>query len=107
MVLNECVDRDKIINDGHHDLKLLDAISNWHELGCTGWKILPCYTTQVIFTQNMQNLRLDRQLPPNDKNVEVERRRDKAVWIISIKSFYMLNPAFSHEESVKQVIIFS
>jgi hypothetical protein len=51
MVLNECVDRDKIINDGHHDLKLLDAISNWHELGCTGWKILPCYTTQVIFTQ--------------------------------------------------------
>jgi hypothetical protein len=52
-------------------------------------------------------LKLDRQLPPNAKNVEVERRRDKAVRIIFSKSFYMPNPAFSHEESVQQVIIFS
>jgi hypothetical protein len=36
MVLDESVNRDKVIDNGHHDLQLLDAISNWDKLGCKG-----------------------------------------------------------------------
>ncbi|CAA7619375.1 hypothetical protein MCP1_2400001 [Candidatus Terasakiella magnetica] len=34
MVLDESVNRDKVIDNGHPDLQLLDAISNWDKLGC-------------------------------------------------------------------------
>jgi hypothetical protein len=33
MVLDESIDRDKIINNGHHDLQFLDAVPNWDKLG--------------------------------------------------------------------------
>uniref|UniRef100_A0A0A9DQY0 Uncharacterized protein n=1 Tax=Arundo donax TaxID=35708 RepID=A0A0A9DQY0_ARUDO len=31
MVLNETVDRNKVIHNGHHNFNLLDAISNWNK----------------------------------------------------------------------------
>ena len=34
MVLDQSVNRDKVINNSQHDLKLLDAIPNWDKLGC-------------------------------------------------------------------------
>jgi hypothetical protein len=35
MFLNESVNRDKVINNCHHDLQLLDSISHWCKLGCS------------------------------------------------------------------------
>jgi hypothetical protein len=35
MFLNESVNRDKVINNCHHDLQLLDSISHWYKLGCS------------------------------------------------------------------------
>jgi hypothetical protein len=35
MILNEVVNRDFIINNSHHDLKLLDTCHNLHKFGCT------------------------------------------------------------------------
>jgi hypothetical protein len=34
MVLDQSVNRDKVIDNSHHDLQLLDAIPNWDKLGC-------------------------------------------------------------------------
>lgn len=31
MILNQTVDRNKVIHNGHHNLHLLDAISNWNK----------------------------------------------------------------------------
>lgn len=44
MVLNESVNRDKVIDNGQHDLQLLDAISNWDKLGCKGKQM---YTSET------------------------------------------------------------
>jgi hypothetical protein len=35
MVLDQSVNRDKVIDNSHHDLQLLDAIPNWDKLGST------------------------------------------------------------------------
>jgi hypothetical protein len=44
MVLNESVNRNEVIDNGHHDLQLLNAISNWDKLGCKGQLMLTSET---------------------------------------------------------------
>jgi hypothetical protein len=39
MILNQIVDRNKVIHNGHHNLHLLDAISNWNKFCCKGWHL--------------------------------------------------------------------